>query len=150
MTDHLTVPLDRDPAHRGVAGRTLVGFHPRDGRPVACWVVHPLVAEPGALAQLERFTAALGLAEPGTDELVEVQPYRATVTAAAGWATLWVEDETEVVARHDEDWLAALIARGWAVVVIGAAPELADADNAAVEAYLSSGRCARIGIVRVP
>jgi hypothetical protein len=145
MTDHLAVRVER-----GIAGHTTLGFHPRDGHPVACWIVHPTAHGPGARARLDRFTAALGLAPHTAAALTEVAPYRASVTAAGGWATLWVEDETEVVSPHDERWLAALLARGWAMVVVGYSTRLAEADNSTIEGYLTSGRTAHVGVVRVP
>lgn len=135
-------------APHGFAARTALGFHPRDGRPVACWVVHPTSGDAGALARLDRFTSALGLGPHTGERLTEVDDYRASLTAAGGWATLWVGDETELVAEHDDDWLDALLDRGWAIVVVGYATELAGADNAGVMAYLTSGRDASVGVVR--
>ncbi len=145
MTDDLSTCVEH-----GIGGHTTLGFHPRDGGPVACWVVHPTAHGPGARSRLDRFTAALGLAAHTDDALTEVAPYRASVTAAGGWATLWVEDETEVVSPHDDAWLDALLTRGWAMVVVGYSTELAEADNSTVEGYLTSGRSAHVGIVRVP
>lgn len=135
-------------APHGFAGHTALGFHPRDGRPVACWVVHPVSAEPGALARLDRLSAALGLGPHTGERLTEVSDYRASLTAAGGWATLWVGDETELVSEHDDDWLDALLDRGWAMVVIGYGTELAGADNSTVMAYLTSGQDANVGVVR--
>ncbi len=136
-------------APHGIAGRTALGYHPRDGRPVACWVVHPVSGDPSTAARLDRFTAALGLGPLTGDRLTEVSGYRASLTAAGGWATLWVGDETELVAEHDDAWLAALLDRGWAMVVVGYAAELGRADNAALMAYLTSGSDAHVGVVRV-
>ena len=73
-------------APHGIGGRTALGFHPRDGRPVACWVVHPTA--PGVVPRLERYAAALGLSGTGDAALREVDGYRASLTAAGGWATL--------------------------------------------------------------
>jgi hypothetical protein len=135
-------------APHGIAGRTALGYHPRDGRPVACWVVHPTAADAGVLARLDRFAAALGLGPHTGERLAEVDDYRAALTAAGGWATLWAGDETELLALHDDAWLDALLDRGWAMVVVGYDEALAHADNAALMAYLTSGRDAYVGVVR--
>ncbi len=135
-------------APHGFAGRTALGFHPRDGRPVACWVVHPTSADAGALARLDHFSAALGLGPHTGERLTEISDYRASLTAAGGWATLWVGDETELVAEHDDDWLDALLDRGWAMVVVGYTVDLGRADNRTVMAYLTSGQDAYVGVVR--
>jgi hypothetical protein len=135
-------------APHGISARAALGYHPRDGRPVACWVVHPTVADAGVLPRLDRFTAALGLGTQTDAVLTEVDGYRASLTAAGGWATLWVGDETELVAEHDDDWLDALLDRGWAIVVIGTSPDLARTDNATVMTYLTSGGAAHVGVVR--
>jgi len=135
-------------APQNIGGRAVLGFHPRDGRPVACWVVHPTRREPGAAARLERYAAALGLGTLGGHALPEVDGYRASLTAAGGWATLWVGDETELVARHDDDWLDALLDRGWAVVVVGYCTDLGTWDNPSVMAYLAGGGDAHVGLVR--
>lgn len=133
----------------GIGARTVLGLHPRDGRPVACWVVHPAADDAGLRARLDRYTAALGLGSLADPALREIPDYRASFTAASGWATLWVGDETELVAPHDAAWLGALLDRGWAMVVAGYSPDLAEADHAGVEAYLRSGAEARVGVVRV-
>lgn len=136
-------------APHGISARAALGYHPRDGRPVACWVVHPTAADSGAQSRLDRFSAALGIGAQSDAALTEVDDYRASLTAAGGWATLWVGDETELVAEHDDAWLDALLDRGWAVVVVGYSPELARTDNATVMSYLTSGSDAHVGIVRV-
>lgn len=135
-------------APHGIGARAALGYHPRDGRPVACWVVHPTAADAGVLSRLDRFTAALGLGAQTDAVLTEVDGYRASLTAAGGWATLWVGDESELVAEHDDAWLDALLDRGWAIVVIGTSPDLARADNATVLAYLTGGDAAHVGVVR--
>lgn len=135
-------------APHGIGGRTALGFHPRDGRPVACWVVHPTHRAPGVVPRLERYAAALGLGDTGAPALTEVDDYRATITAAGGWATLWVGDEVELAAAHDDDWLDALLDRGWAVVVVGYTTELATWDNPAIMAYLAKDGSAHVGVVR--
>lgn len=129
-----------------IGARALVGVHPRDGGPVACWVVHPRDAD--ASDALVRYTAALGLGGLDDPALRAIPEHRASLTAAAGWATLWVGDATELVAPHDPAWLSALLDRGWAMVVLGWSPDLADADHAGVMAYLTSGAGARVGVVR--
>ncbi|WP_454049963.1 hypothetical protein [Cellulomonas sp. Marseille-Q8402] len=136
-------------APHGISARTALGYHPRDGRPVACWVVHPSADGTGVRARLDRFTAALGIGTHTAEALTEVDDYRASLTAAGGWATLWVGDETELVAEHDDAWLDALLDRGWAIVVVGYSPDLARTDNATVLAYLTDGSAAHVGIVRV-
>ena len=135
-------------APHGIGARAALGYHPRDGRPVACWVVHPTAADAGVLSRLDRFTAALGLGAQTDAVLTEVDGYRASLTAAGGWATLWVGDESELVAEHDDAWLDALLDRGWAIVVIGTSPDLARADNETVLAYLTGGDAAHVGVVR--
>ncbi|WP_282948397.1 hypothetical protein [Cellulomonas endometrii] len=135
-------------APHGVGSRTALGFHPRDGRPVACWVVHPTSADAVARSRLDRLTAALGLGAHTAAALTEVADHRASLTAAGGWATLWVGDDTELVAQHDDAWLAALLDRGWAMVVVGYSTGLGSGDNATVMAYLTSGRDAHVGVVR--
>lgn len=132
----------------GIGGRTALGFHPRDGRPVACWVVHPTRREPRVVHRLERYAAALGLGELDAPALTEVDDYRAALTAAGGWATLWVGDEVELAAEHDDAWLDALLERGWAVVVVGYTADLATCDNPAIMAYLAGGGSAHVGVVR--
>lgn len=135
-------------APHGIGGRTALGYHPRDGRPVACWVVHPTRREPGVVPRLERYAAALGLSGTGDAVLREVDDYRASLTAAGGWATLWVGDEVELAAEHDDAWLDALLDRGWAVVVVGYSTDLATSDNPAIMAYLTGGGNAHVGVVR--
>lgn len=140
--------LDQQPAPPacGLGSRTTVGFHPRDGEPVACWVVHPTTE--GQDARMVRFTAALGFGTLDAASLTDVSPYRASVTAAGGSATLWVGDETELTAEHDDVWLDALLDRGWVMVVVGWSPLLADAGNADVRAYLTGPGRAHAGVVR--
>lgn len=133
---------------RGVAARTALGLHPRDGRPVACWVVHPADDAPAARAPVTRLAAALGLGTPADARLTEVDGHRASLTAAGGWATLWVGDGDELVAEHDDDWRDALLDRGWAVVVVGYAPELGDGRTSTVWEYLTGGADAHVGVVR--
>lgn len=132
----------------GLGSRTALGFHPRDGAPVACWVVHPTGTGQAQDARMSRFTAALGFGTLDAASLADVLPYRASVTAAGGSATLWVGDETELTAEHDDAWLDALLERGWVMVVVGWSPLLADADNAAVLQYLSGPGRAHAGVVR--
>lgn len=132
----------------GLGSRTTLGFHPRDGRPVACWVVHPTGSGLGQDARTARFVAALGLGDLTAPELADVSAHRGSVTAAGGWATLWVGDETELVATHDDAWLDALLERGWAMVVVGWSPLLEDADNSAVQQYLTGAGRAHAGVVR--
>lgn len=136
------------PSACGLGSRTTLGFHPRDGEPVACWVVHPTGSGQEQDARTARFVAALGLGDLTAATLSDVSPHRASVTAAGGWATLWVGDETELVATHDEVWLDALLERGWAMVVVGWSPLLEDADNAAVQGYLTGPGRAHAGVVR--
>ncbi|GEM_PF-1357936 len=136
------------PPSCGLGSRTTLGFHPRDGRPVACWVVHPTGTGEEQDARTARFVAALGLGDLTAPTLSDISRHRASVTAAGGWATLWVGDETELVATHDAEWLDALLERGWAMLVVGWSPLLQDADNAAVQEYLTGPGLAHAGVVR--
>ncbi|WP_169166541.1 hypothetical protein [Cellulomonas taurus] len=136
------------PTARLIAGRTAVGFHPRDGRPVAVWVLHPTSQEPRAVAELSRAIADLGLDESGA--LPTLDPERADVTAADHWATLWTGEDALAVAPHDELWLDAVLDRGWLLVVAGWSLDLRAPGNDVLHRYLSGDAPAGLGIVRLP
>ncbi len=136
------------PTARLISGRTAAGFHPRDGGPVAVWVLHPAEDEAWAVADLSRAIADLGLDESGA--LPTLDPDRADVTASGGWATLWSGDDALAVAPHDDLWLNAVLDRGWLLVLAGWSTELAEPENDVLLTYLSGGAPAGMGIVRLP
>ncbi len=136
------------PTARLIAGRTAAGFHPRDGRPVAVWVLHPTSREAWAVADLSRAIADLGLDESGG--LPTLDPTHADITAADSWATLWSGEDALALAPHDDLWLDALLDRAWAVVIAGWSPELAVPGNDVLHRYLSGDAPAGLGIVRLP
>jgi hypothetical protein len=131
-----------------IRARTTLGFHPRDGRPVACWVVHPASAEPEVLALLDGLARRVGLTSTRAASFPEIAVDRVWISCAGRHATLRTQEGPELTTANDADWLHALRHRGWAVIVVGYAPRLAEASDAALMAYLAGGGRARVGIVR--
>lgn len=126
----------------------MAGFHPRDGRPVAVWVLHPAGTEAWAVADLSRAIADLGLDESGA--VPQLDPDRASVTAVAGEATLWSAAQALSVAGHDDLWWQAAQDRGWLLVIAGWSRELARPGNDVLLQYLTGGTAAGLGLVRLP
>lgn len=136
------------PTAREISGRTAAGYHPRDGKPVAVWVLHPVGEEAWAVADMSRAIADLGLDESGA--LPSLDPERADVTAADGWATLWSGEDALAVAEYDETWLQAVVDRGWLLVIAGWSTGLSTPDNDSLLTYLTGGAPAALGIIRLP
>jgi hypothetical protein len=131
-----------------IRARTTVGFHPRDGRPVACWVAHPASAEPAVPVLLDALVRRIGLTSTRSASFPDIPSDHAWITYDGRRATLRTREGPELTAPHDADWLHALEHRGWAVVVVGYAHRLTGAPDADLMAYLAEGGRARVGVVR--
>jgi hypothetical protein len=137
------------PTQAAVRAFTTTGYHPRDGRPVACWVIHPTAIRVRTPRLLDDLASRLRLTAPGAISFAETSTNGPWTTWDGQRAVLRAVDGSELHAEHDPEWSTALVDRGWAVVVLACSCELTIRSNREIQDYLASGGRTRVGITHL-
>lgn len=133
-----------------VGAFTLTGFHPRDGEPIPCWIIHPSAAGPLEPMLMEELKRTLRLTPTHRESHFADRADGPRTWTIGRHAVLRASNGSELHARHDERWLNALEVRGWAVVVLVNSDHVIAAPHRELHAYFESGGHAHVGLARIP
>lgn len=139
-------PRGRPPAPGWLHGHLTVGYHPRDGAPVASWVLSP-AADDGH-AELDAIAEHLGLRDLRSGVVPTVDVDEAAVAADAERCHLLVGGLPWLAGGGDASWRSALADRGWMVLVLVYSAGWTPASNADLAGWVAAGGRTGAGIIR--